>query len=1045
MDASDLLRYWHAVELLQPQTIPDLKIRDKDYQAYIHDMDDGGPFPWDPLSLVARQPVKEGRIWSHLVYAHWFRSARLDAVLRDVFGEEQGYREPQDRDIALFAVRFTADGRFVPDSLVLSSAAWMLGRVVTGQPWKRGFDVAQQAATDLATQCFHGEVDAAAFARLNDVIVGLVGLMDFFEDDTRRHRVLSTVIDPKNAGKPNDDPLNSFILDDLADIAEHIGHGTTSEPLRAYLKRHDGAERIDVTHDALSERLIRELLPSRHPSGCWPTEEHRGLVHAQQLAVNRIVGELRHGAGLLSVNGPPGTGKTTMLRDIVAAAVTHRADVLASLPRASDAFVNDPRTEVETTQDGTKKRYCYRFKDALFGHEIVVASSNNGAVENVTMELPQRDKVDASWLEGEEDHFSDLAGLLAGQPAWGLVSAKLGAKRNRTDFIDRFYWGSGELPPRPAGDDTPAASKKAVGFKEWLKLKADVTWTTEMRQATWTTAVTRYKAAVTSADAMIADVATLGDRLSRLGEARRHVASCRDALAAATTAHGHALREMHSTVAGRDALRAAMQACMDRVAAHERTRPGFLENLMTLWGAWRRWSAIHEHEQRALRLAEGDLAAFDQRQRQAHTVVQDAAARVASCTAALDESEVERERQRTELLGLALGCHAAHLVTWLQTDGIGRGEAIELAEPWQIPGWRKARAHVFMEALRLQRTFFEIEAKRMQANMDFAMAILAGGNFRSMPREAIRSAWATLFMAVPVLSSTFASFARTFRTLEAGDIGWLLVDEAGQATPQAAVGALWRARRAVMVGDPLQLKPVLTVPGSVLEHMRNAYALDAYWIPAQLSAQGLADEANPMGRQLGPAGMETWVGLPLVVHRRCDRPMFELSNRIAYQGAMVYGTLPPKTETPARLPTGWIDVRGPSGDNWVPAEGDALRFLLQRLAAEGVQPADVSVITPFKDVREQLGRFVRAPMVGGTIHTMQGKESSVVIVVLGGRSDAPGARDWAVSELNLLNVAATRAKRRLYIIGDRADWCSRSLFHEVIDLLPSLDPTTDNA
>lgn len=36
-----------------------------------------------------------------------------------------------------------------------------------------------------------------------------------------------------------------------------------------------------------------------------------------------------------------------------------------------------------------------------------------------------------------------------------------------------------------------------------------------------------------------------------------------------------------------------------------------------------------------------------------------------------------------------------------------------------------------------------------------------------------------------------------------------------------------------------------------------------------------------------------------------------------------------------------------------------------------------------------------------TIHTMQGKESAVVILVLGGRSDNAGARNWVVSEPNL--------------------------------------------
>ena len=83
-------------------------------------------------------------------------------------------------------------------------------------------------------------------------------------------------------------------------------------------------------------------------------------------------------------------------------------------------------------------------------------------------------------------------------------------------------------------------------------------------------------------------------------------------------------------------------------------------------------------------------------------------------------------------------------------------------------------------------------------------------------------------MVVPVLSSTFASFSRSFGFLGASSIGWLLIDEAGQATPQAAVGALWRARRAVLVGDPLQLKPVLTVSGAAMEHMRTHYGVDAY-------------------------------------------------------------------------------------------------------------------------------------------------------------------------------------------------------------------------
>jgi superfamily I DNA and/or RNA helicase len=72
---------------------------------------------------------------------------------------------------------------------------------------------------------------------------------------------------------------------------------------------------------------------------------------------------------------------------------------------------------------------------------------------------------------------------------------------------------------------------------------------------------------------------------------------------------------------------------------------------------------------------------------------------------------------------------------------------------------------------------------------------------------------------------------------------------------------------------------------------------------------------------------------------------------------------------------------------------------------------------------------------------MQGKEAACVVLVLGGNADPqrPGAREWAVSKPNLLNVAVTRAKQRLYVIGDRVDWSKRRYFTEIMDLLPLVD------
>ena len=59
----------------------------------------------------------------------------------------------------------------------------------------------------------------------------------------------------------------------------------------------------------------------------------------------------------------------------------------------------------------------------------------------------------------------------------------------------------------------------------------------------------------------------------------------------------------------------------------------------------------------------------------------------------------------------------------------------------------------------------------------------------------------------------------------------------------------------------------------------------------------------------------------------------------------------------------------------------------------------------------------------GTVHTAQGREAEAVILVLGAPYPAQtGARGWAGGRLNLLNVAVSRAKEVLYVVGNRRLW-----------------------
>lgn len=301
-----------------------------------------------------------------------------------------------------------------------------------------------------------------------------------------------------------------------------------------------------------------------------------------------------------------------------------------------------------------------------------------------------------------------------------------------------------------------------------------------------------------------------------------------------------------------------------------------------------------------------------------------------------------------------------------------------------------------------------------------------------------------LFLLVPVVSTTFASVSRLFGPLGAEALGWLLVDEAGQATPQNAVGVLWRSRRAVMVDDPLQLEPITTIPFKVEQAIRAHYGVGEEWLTGRGSVQGLADRLNRLGTTLRGAERSVWVGAPLTVHRRCDQPMFGLSNTIAYDELMIDATDPALAQAFAtRYPTlpesKWIDVTSHSSQgHWVPAEGEEVDRILAHLQGVRFDLSQVMAITPFRGAAQRLRERARQHpgLKAGTIHTAQGREADIVILVLGSDPARDRARVWAASKPNLINVAISRARRRLYVIGDRNAWMDHRYFDVLADRLP---------
>lgn len=123
---------------------------------------------------------------------------------------------------------------------------------------------------------------------------------------------------------------------------------------------------------------------------------------------------------LLAVNGPPGTGKTTLLRDVVAGAVLDRAVALAEFDDPNDAFT----VTGQKMAAGPKAFYNFsRLAPAVRGHEVVVASSNNKAVENVSRELPAAKAVGRP--PKESSHFRLISDHVHGAEGEGEDAAPI--------------------------------------------------------------------------------------------------------------------------------------------------------------------------------------------------------------------------------------------------------------------------------------------------------------------------------------------------------------------------------------------------------------------------------------------------------------------------------------------------------------------------------------------------------------------------------------------------------------------------------------------
>ncbi|TVT50504.1 MAG: AAA family ATPase [Denitromonas halophila] len=293
--------------------------------------------------------------------------------------------------------------------------------------------------------------------------------------------------------------------------------------------------------------------------------------------------------------------------------------------------------------------------------------------------------------------------------------------------------------------------------------------------------------------------------------------------------------------------------------------------------------------------------------------------------------------------------------------------------------------------------------------------------------RALQSKVSKLFSCWAVTSLS----ARGKVPFEPGYFDLVVIDEASQCDIASALPLLYRAKRSVIIGDPMQLRHISAVTRSKDADLQTKYGLLEERAAWMYSVNSLYDVAA------GVARSEQIVNLR--DHHRCHADIIEFSNRQFYGGKLRVATRYDNLKRPRSGGPGvvWQDVKGKTVR---PANGgaqnapeakalvDALHDLLVTRGYEGT----VGVVTPFRAQAQLIQSMVaqlpglgdvagRSELLIDTVHRFQGDERDVMFfspVVSDGVP--PGALGFLRSNGNLFNVAITRARGQLHVVGDRA-------------------------
>jgi very-short-patch-repair endonuclease len=342
--------------------------------------------------------------------------------------------------------------------------------------------------------------------------------------------------------------------------------------------------------------------------------------------------------------------------------------------------------------------------------------------------------------------------------------------------------------------------------------------------------------------------------------------------------------------------------------------------------------------------------------------------------------------------------------------------------------------------LRLQPARMRPEQRKLLGDYSALLQMIVSANDqnRQLGRDVFRR-YHQLFPHITSILSCWAVTSLSARgrvPFEPKFFDLLVVDEASQCDIASALPLLFRARRVVVIGDPMQLRHISTLRKQQDQQLLSKHSLVDDYPGWAYSPRSLFDLASSLCRSEDIVALRD--------HHRSHADIIEFSNEAFYEGRLRVATSydrlrRPRVDEPA---VRWVHVQGRTvrpGAGGAVNEEEARRVVVEveRLISQGYQ-GSVGVVSPFRAQANRIrdlvfqhdglsSQLANLDFLADTVHKFQGDERDVMLfspVVSEGVPDT--ALAFLRSNSNLFNVAITRARAALVVVGDHvaAQHCS---------------------